>query len=97
MKLVEQGKIKTSDDLSKFFEDIPQDKKVITIHQLLTHTSGISSKTGGYRYDEAGKEDFLKEFFESELQSKPGYNTPICQCKLHPFSSDYRDCFRAKL
>lgn len=71
LKLVEQGKIKTSDKISSFFPQTPSDKKDITIHQLLTHTSGISNKTGGFRYNEASKEQFLKEFFESTLQSKP--------------------------
>jgi len=72
LKLVEQGKIKTSDKISQFYDKAPDDKKNITIHQLLTHTSGISSRTGGFRYDEESKEQFLKEFFDSELQSEPG-------------------------
>lgn len=72
LKLVEQGKIKTSDKISSYFSQTPIDKSDITIHQLLTHTSGISNRTGGFRYDEASKEQFLNEFFESELQSKPG-------------------------
>lgn len=72
LKLVEQGKIKTSDKISQFYDNAPDDKKNITIHQLLTHTSGISPRTGGFRYDEASKEQFLNEFFDSELQSEPG-------------------------
>ncbi len=72
LKLVEQGKIKTSDKISTYFAQTPIDKSDISIHQLLTHTSGVSNRTGGFRYDEASKEQFLKEFFVSELQSKPG-------------------------
>lgn len=72
LKLVEQGKIKTSDKLSLYYNQVPVDKKDITIHQLLTHTSGISPRTGGFRYNEADKKQFLKDFFESELQSEPG-------------------------
>ena len=72
LKLVEQGKIKTSDKISSYFIQTPIEKRDITIHQLLTHTSGISNRTGGFRYNEASKEQFLKEFFESELQSIPG-------------------------
>ena len=45
LKLVEQGKLTTSDTLYLFFKDAPEDKKSITIHQLLTHTSGISEGT----------------------------------------------------
>ena len=56
LKLVEQGKIKTSDKISLYFAQTPIDKREITIHQLLTHTSGISNRTGGFRYDEASKE-----------------------------------------
>ncbi|WP_052143777.1 serine hydrolase domain-containing protein [Wocania ichthyoenteri] len=72
LKLVEQGKINTSDKIGSYFVQASIDKRDITIHQLLTHTSGISNRTGGFRYNEASKEQFLKEFFESELQSKPG-------------------------
>lgn len=72
LKLVEQKKIKISDKISSYFNQTPKDKRDISIHQLLTHTSGISNKTGGFRYNEVSKEQFLKEFFESELQSKPG-------------------------
>ena len=72
LKLVEQGKIKTSDKISTYFDQTPVDKRDISIHQLLTHTSGISNRTGGFRYDEASKEQFLNEFFTPELNSKPG-------------------------
>lgn len=72
LKLAEQGKIKTSDTIGLYFDQAPIDKRSISIHQLLTHTSGISNRVGGYRYHEASKEQFLNEFFESELQSTPG-------------------------
>ena len=70
LKLVEQGKLKTSDKLITYFQQAPSDKQDITIHQLLTHTSGISHKTGGFRYNEASKEQFLEEFFESKTMIK---------------------------
>jgi CubicO group peptidase (beta-lactamase class C family) len=72
LKLMEQGKLKTSDRIGDFFKAAPPDKKDITIHQLLTHTSGISARTGGFRYDAADKEQILSECFESDLQSNPG-------------------------
>lgn len=72
LKLVEQGKLSTSDNLGKFYSKASFDKKNITIHQLLTHTTGVSPSTGGFRYDEASKEQFLKEFFSAKLQSVPG-------------------------
>ena len=72
LKLVEQGKLTISDKIGLFYNQAPIDKKDITIHQLLTHTSGVSPRTGGFRYDEASQEQFLKDFFEAELNSKSG-------------------------
>jgi D-alanyl-D-alanine carboxypeptidase len=40
MTLIENGKLKLSDTISKFFADFPNGDK-ITIYQLLSHTSGI--------------------------------------------------------
>ena len=45
MQLVEQGKIRLEDPLSKYRPGIPAHWRSITIHQLLNHTSGIPSYT----------------------------------------------------
>ena len=42
MKLVEQGRVKLDDDLSKFVPQFPLHGKQVSIRQLLTHTSGHS-------------------------------------------------------
>jgi CubicO group peptidase (beta-lactamase class C family) len=44
LKLQEEGRLAVSDKLSKFFPDFPRGDEV-TIHHLLTHTSGIKSFT----------------------------------------------------
>jgi CubicO group peptidase (beta-lactamase class C family) len=41
LKLEEQEKLSTADPISRFLSGVPPDKRAITIHQLLTHTSGI--------------------------------------------------------
>src|SRR6056297_3141471 len=41
-KLIEEGKIELNTTLQSIFDDVPKDKKDITIEQLLTHTSGIA-------------------------------------------------------
>ena len=51
LKLQEEGKISVNDKLSKFIPDFPRGDEV-TIHHLLTHTSGIHSFTS--------KPDFMK-------------------------------------
>src|SRR4029079_16624342 len=45
MKLVEQGKLKLDDDMSKYVPQFPLHGKHVTIHHLLNHTSGIHSYT----------------------------------------------------
>ncbi len=45
MKLVEQGRVKLDDDLSKYVPQFPLHGKSVSIHQLLNHTSGIHSYT----------------------------------------------------
>jgi CubicO group peptidase (beta-lactamase class C family) len=44
LQLEEQGKLKVEDTINKYIPDYPQGDK-ITIHQLLTHTSGICDYT----------------------------------------------------
>ena len=41
MKLAEQNKLSVDDSIKKFFPAISADKANITIHQLLTHSSGF--------------------------------------------------------
>ncbi|MGH7468340.1 MAG: serine hydrolase domain-containing protein [Longimicrobiales bacterium] len=45
MKLVEQGRVKLDDDLSKYVPQFPLQGKTVSIRQLLNHTSGIHSYT----------------------------------------------------
>ncbi len=71
LKLMENGKLSMNDPLSKFFDGVPADKKNITLHQLLTHTSGISKYTGD-DYEYLSSEDFLKQVFKRKLKAKPG-------------------------
>lgn len=72
LKLQEQDKLKTSDKISKYFPQVSDDKRNITIHQLLTHASGIPPQTGGFRYDEASKQKFIEDFSHAELMYPPG-------------------------
>lgn len=44
LKLQEQKKLTVNDPLTKFFSNVPADKQQITVHHLLTHTSGLKHK-----------------------------------------------------
>jgi len=45
LQLVEQGKLKLDDPISKYYTDAPKAWDKVTIHHLLNHTSGIPSYT----------------------------------------------------
>lgn len=74
MKLVEQNKLSLNDKLKKFFPSVPADKADITIHQLLTHSSGFHEflKQDGGDYEKINTEEFLKRAFAEPLAFKPG-------------------------
>lgn len=71
LKLREQGKLKLDDRLDKYFNNLPDDKKAITLHQLLTHTAGMPDLIG--RDEEPlSREAYLKRAFGAPLVHTPG-------------------------
>ncbi len=72
LKLVEQGKLKTSDRLSRFFAGLPADKQAITVHQLLTHTSGLKALPNADDFTLIPPDVFFKKLFSNDLAFKPG-------------------------
>jgi CubicO group peptidase (beta-lactamase class C family) len=71
LKLEMQGKLHVEDPISKYFPSAPDDKKSITLHQLLTHTSGLDSDFAG-DYDPVSRDEYVKRIFASKPRSKPG-------------------------
>jgi CubicO group peptidase (beta-lactamase class C family) len=71
LKLEMMGKLKVTDPISKYFGDVPADKKEITLHHLLTHTAGFEGALGD-DYDPIGREDYVKLALGSKLLFKPG-------------------------
>lgn len=78
MQLVEKGKIKVNDKITTYLPDYPKatgDK--ITVHHLLTHTSGIPNYTNFPKFfenlsrDPYTPEAFLKQFSELPLEFVP--------------------------
>ena len=50
MQLVEQDKLKLSDEISTYISDLPEQWRSITVKQLLTHTSGLPDIMGNGVY-----------------------------------------------
>ena len=51
LQFVEEGKLSLNDKIHKYIPSLPSDWAGVTIHQLLTHTSGIPDYEEIYSYD----------------------------------------------
>jgi len=70
-RLEQDGKLSTGDRLSKFFPDIPDDKRDITLNQVLRHTAGFADLFGG-DYDIVTRDWFLDKALRADLIGAPG-------------------------
>jgi CubicO group peptidase (beta-lactamase class C family) len=71
LKLEAEGKLKVTDLLSKYLPGVPDDKKDVTLHHLLTHTAGLPDALGG-DYDPIGRADFVALALGQKLRDEPG-------------------------
>lgn len=81
--LAEQGKLKLDDEITKFIPGYPTNGNRITIHNLLTHTSGIKDFTSMKAIKNIAREDLspkeLVDFFKNEpIDFKPGEQYKYC-------------------
>jgi CubicO group peptidase (beta-lactamase class C family) len=76
LQLEEQGKISTSDKVSKFLPDYPAGDK-ITLEQLLTHTAGVPNVEFGAGEDRLHfiTERLVARFKDKPLDFEPGSRT----------------------
>lgn len=73
LKLEMEGKLSTTDKISKFFDNLPPDKEQITIHDLLRHQSGLISNVGR-DFEKISEKEFLQKVLNTELQFPVGTN-----------------------
>jgi CubicO group peptidase (beta-lactamase class C family) len=72
VKLEMQGKLRVTDTIGQYLENVPGDKQAITLHQLLTHTSGLPNAIGSDFDTSATRDAFLRLAMGAKLESKPG-------------------------
>lgn len=76
MRLVVQGRVALSDPIGRFLPDAPQDKRTITIEQLLSHTAGLDRDfpviAPSAEYEEVSRTEALRRIFATELIDTPG-------------------------
>ena len=69
--LESRGLLSTDDPLARHFENVPEDKAGITLHHLLTHTSGLPGGIGPDA-EPIGSDEYLERALSTPLQSAPG-------------------------
>jgi CubicO group peptidase (beta-lactamase class C family) len=71
LALEEDGKLKTTDLITKYFRDVPPDKQGLTLHQLLTHSAGFPGEIGDDN-EVINRDDFIKLAMARKLLFAPG-------------------------
>ncbi len=71
VKLESQGKLQVTDTIDKYFDIVPADKRQITLHHLLTHSSGLRDAFGD-DYEPVSRDEIIKRAMESKLLWAPG-------------------------
>lgn len=71
LKLEMDGKLRVGDPIGRHLGHVPEDKKTITLHQLLTHTAGLAQSLGD-DYDPLSRAQMLAQAMKAPLQSGPG-------------------------
>jgi CubicO group peptidase (beta-lactamase class C family) len=71
LKLEERGALGTTDRIERFVGGVPGDKAGITLHHLLTHTSGLAMYTGD-DYEPAERDETVAKMLEAPLRFRPG-------------------------
>jgi CubicO group peptidase (beta-lactamase class C family) len=71
LRLEADGSLTVGDSLHRFFPEVPGDKRAITVHQLLTHSSGFPQSSGP-DYARLGRDSLLAQLFGQPLAFEPG-------------------------
>jgi CubicO group peptidase (beta-lactamase class C family) len=71
LELEKEGRLRVEDTLARFFPGAPPDKAGITLHQLLTHTSGLPDVLGA-EYEPVSRDEMLRRAFAAALLVRPG-------------------------
>jgi CubicO group peptidase (beta-lactamase class C family) len=72
LKLEMQGKLQTTDSISRYLPNVPADKRNITIHELLTHTAGLAPDYGPSDYEPIERDPYVARVMAAPLESPPG-------------------------
>jgi len=79
LKLEEQGRLSLDDVMDLHFDDVPDDKKMITLRQIVLHRAGLPDLLGG-DYDLIGRDALRDKVLASKLVCPPGTQERYSNC-----------------
>ncbi|MEW2390745.1 serine hydrolase domain-containing protein [Streptomyces venezuelae] len=71
LKLEMAGKLRVTDRIDRYLGPVPEDKRGVTLHQLLTHTAGLPEGLGD-DYEPVSRAEMLAGAMKAPLRSAPG-------------------------
>lgn len=71
--LESRGELSVEDAVTEYFDDVPEDKRGITLHHLLTHSAGLPGSIGRDN-EPVGAEEYVERVMAADLQFEPGSN-----------------------
>lgn len=71
LQLMERGRLQLTDSIGKYFPDVPEDKRGITINNLLRHGAGLPQHLGT-DFDPLTREQEIRHALSSTLKFPPG-------------------------
>ena len=80
LRLAADGRLTLDDTLGAYFPEAPQEKRAITIRQLLAHTSGLPYLPSAGLFGRGSRDSVMQEMLAEPLAFAPGsryeYSTP---------------------
>ncbi|WP_419997564.1 serine hydrolase domain-containing protein [Streptomyces boninensis] len=73
LKLEAMGRLKVSDRLSRHLGPVPKDKRRLTLHQILTHTSGLPESLGD-DYDPVSRDQLIRRALRAKLHGAGSFH-----------------------
>lgn len=78
MILVEEGKVKLTDPVSYYDQRLPERWQAITLHHLLSHTSGVHYWSADFARADLTIEELYQDAYRLPLQFSPGTQCAYC-------------------
>jgi CubicO group peptidase (beta-lactamase class C family) len=70
-RLISDGRLDPQSTLADWFENVPDDKAGITLHQLMTHSAGLPPAIGD-DHDPIDRETYVEQALAADLMFTPG-------------------------